>query len=215
AKEIEEHQWRYYVLDAPTISDAAYDALLRELSALEEEFPALRTPDSPTQRVGGTYSTEFTPVEHVEPMLSLDNAFREDELVAWVQRVEREAGTDRLAYLCEPKVDGLAINLTYRRGRLARAATRGDGRTGEDVTFNVRAIKDVPDELTGENVPELLEVRGATCSPLSAFAARSASLVEQGTAPCANPRNAAAGSVRQRDPKITATRPLRVVVHGL
>ncbi len=215
AKEIEEHQWRYYVLDAPTISDAAYDALLRELSALEEEFPALRTPDSPTQRVGGTYSTEFTPVEHVEPMLSLDNAFREDELVAWVQRVEREAGADGIAYLCEPKVDGLAINLTYRRGRLARAATRGDGRTGEDVTFNVRAIKDVPDELTGENVPELLEVRGEIYFPLTAFADLNASLVEQGKAPFANPRNAAAGSVRQKDPKITATRPLRLVVHGL
>src|SRR5690606_9793545 len=188
---------------------------MRELQALEEEFPALRTPDSPTQRVGGTYSTEFTPLEHVEPMLSLDNAFREDELVAWVQRVEREAGTDRLAYLCEPKVDGLAINLTYRQGRLARAATRGDGRTGEDVTFNVRAIKDVPNELVGEGVPVLVEVRGESYFPLAGFADLNAWLVEHGKAPFANPRNAAAGSVRQKDPKITATRPLRLVVHGL
>lgn len=215
AKEIEEHRWRYYVRDAPTISDAAYDALMRELETLEEEFPALRTPDSPTQRVGGTYSTEFTPVEHVEPMLSLDNAFREEELVAWAQRVEREAGADGIAYLCEPKVDGLAINLTYRRGKLERAATRGDGRTGEDVTLNVRAIDDVPNELVGDGVPDLLEVRGEIYFPLAKFADLNAWLVEHGKAPFANPRNAAAGSVRQKDPKVTASRPLRLVVHGL
>ena len=214
AEAVEYHRYRYYVLDAPTVSDAEFDALMRELEELEERYPALRTPDSPTQKVGGTYSTEFTPVAHREPMLSLDNAFRDDELVAWVQRLERETGGG-LSYLCEPKVDGLAINLTYERGRLVRAATRGDGRTGEDVTFNVRAIPQVPDELTGDDVPELLEVRGEIYFPLAGFADLNASLVEQGKAPFANPRNAAAGSVRQKDPRVTASRPLRLVVHGL
>lgn len=239
ASEIEEHRYRYFLRDAPTVSDAAYDQLMRELQGLEEEFPALRTPDSPTQRVGGTYSTEFTAVDHIEPMMSLDNAFREEELAAWVRRVEREsglvpepdadaapepdsdaapepgAGVPGLAYLCEPKVDGLAINLTYEQGRLVRAATRGDGRTGEDVTFNVRAIQDVPNQLTGEGVPGTLEVRGEIYFPLEGFADLNAWLVEQGKAPFANPRNAAAGSVRQKDPKVTAARPLRLVVHGL
>ncbi len=149
AEELDDHQYRYYVLDAPTISDGEYDALMRELSRLEDEFPALRTPDSPTQRVGGTYSTLFTPVQHAERMLSLDNAFSVDELAAWAQRVERDAGGP-VSYLCELKVDGLAINLTYEHGRLVRAATRGDGRTGEDVTPNVRSIGEVPDRLTGD-----------------------------------------------------------------
>lgn len=214
AKEVEHHRYRYYVLDAPTISDAEFDALMRELEELEEQYPALRTPDSPTQKVGGTYSTEFTPVAHRERMLSLDNAFRMDELVSWVQRVEREAG-EPVSYLCEPKVDGLAISLTYERGQLTRAATRGDGRTGEDVTYNVRAIPQVPTELTGQDVPELLEVRGEIYFPLADFADLNASLVEQGKAPFANPRNAASGSVRQKDPRVTASRPLRLVVHGL
>lgn len=216
SREIEEHRYRYFLRDAPTISDAAYDALLRELQALEREYPALITPDSPTQQVGGTYSTQFTPVDHAEPMMSLDNAFTDEELAAWAQRIAREAATDGpLRYLCEPKVDGLAINLTYERGRLVRAATRGDGRTGEDVTFNVRGIQDVPNELTGSGAPRLLEVRGEIYFPLAAFADLNAWLVEQGKAPFANPRNAAAGSVRQKDPKITASRPLRLVVHGL
>jgi DNA ligase (NAD+) len=219
AKEVEEHRYRYFVRDAPTVSDAAYDQLMRELQTLEERYPALRTPDSPTQQVGGTYSTLFTPVEHVAPMMSLDNAFRDEELAAWVQRVERDAGEGEVvAYLCEPKVDGLAINLTYRRGRLARAATRGDGRTGEDVTLNVRAIRDVPNELAGDGAdgaPELLEVRGEIYLPLEGFTEVNASLVEQGKAPHANPRSAAAGSVRQKDPKVSASRPLRLVVHGL
>jgi DNA ligase (NAD+) len=213
ATEVEEHRYRYFVRDAPTVSDAAYDQLMRELQALEEEFPALRTPDSPTQQVGGTYSTLFTPVAHIQPMMSLDNAFRDEELAAWAQRVERDAGG--IAYLCEPKVDGLAINLTYERGRLVRAATRGDGRTGEDVTLNVRAIEGVPNELTGGGVPQLLEVRGEIYMPLAGFTEVNASLVEQGKAPFANPRSSAAGSVRQKDPKITAGRPLRLVVHGL
>ncbi|MEU8260707.1 NAD-dependent DNA ligase LigA [Micromonospora sp. NPDC048999] len=218
SQELTEHQYRYYVLDAPTITDAEFDRQLRELEALEAEYPALRTPDSPTQRVGGTFSTDFTPVTHAERMLSLDNAFADEELAAWAERVERDAGGPA-SYLCELKVDGLAINLTYEKGRLVRAATRGDGRTGEDVTANVRSIKDVPARLTPADdfpdVPELLEVRGEIYFPVAAFADLNAGLVEQGKAPFANPRNAAAGSLRQKDPRITASRPLRLVVHGI
>ncbi|TBL29204.1 NAD-dependent DNA ligase LigA [Verrucosispora sp. SN26_14.1] len=218
SQELTEHQYRYYVLDAPTVSDADFDRLLRELEALEEEFPALRTPDSPTQRVGGTFSTDFAPVAHAERMMSLDNAFADEELAAWAERVERDAGGP-VPYLCELKVDGLAINLTYESGRLVRAATRGDGRTGEDVTANVRSIRDVPGRLTDSAefgpVPELIEVRGEIYFPVAAFADLNAGLVEQGKAPFANPRNAAAGSLRQKDPRITASRPLRLVVHGI
>jgi DNA ligase (NAD+) len=214
--EITDHQYRYYVLDAPIVSDAEFDELLRELEALENEFPALRTPESPTQRVGGTFSTQFTPVAHVERMMSLDNAFAREQLTGWVERIERDAGGP-VDYLCEPKVDGLAINLTYERGRLVRAATRGDTRTGEDVTANVRTIREVPERLTdgADPVPELLEVRGEIYFPVEAFADLNAGLVEQGRPPFANPRNAAAGSLRQKDPRITASRPLRLVVHGL
>jgi DNA ligase (NAD+) len=214
AAELSDHQYRYYVLDAPTISDADFDRMLREIEAIEEEFPALRTPDSPTQRVGGTFSTLFTPVEHAERMMSLDNSFDDEELSAWAERVERDAGGP-VPYLCELKVDGLAINLTYEKGRLVRGATRGDGRTGEDVTPNVRTIRDVPERLAGDEVPDLLEVRGEVYFPVSAFGDLNASLVEQGKAPFANPRNAAAGSLRQKDPRITASRGLRMVVHGI
>jgi DNA ligase (NAD+) len=214
SQEIADNQYRYYVLDMPTIDDGEYDALMREITRLEKEFPALRTPDSPTQRVGGTFSTLFTPVAHAERMLSLDNAFDDAELSAWAQRVERDAGGP-VSYLCELKVDGLAINLTYENGRLTRAATRGDGRTGEDVTPNVRSIKDIPDQLHGDGVPEFVEVRGEIYFPVAGFGELNASLVEQGKAPFANPRNAAAGSLRQKDPRITASRPLRLVVHGL
>ncbi|SIR09731.1 DNA ligase (NAD+) [Micromonospora avicenniae] len=218
SRELTEHQYRYYVLDSPTISDAEFDRQLRELEALEAQFPALRTPDSPTQRVGGTFSTDFAPVQHAERMLSLDNAFADEELAAWAERVERDAGGP-VPYLCELKVDGLAINLTYERGRLVRAATRGDSRTGEDVTANVRSIRDVPGQLTPSpefpDVPEFLEVRGEIYFPVAAFADLNAGLVEQGKAPFANPRNAAAGSLRQKDPRVTASRPLRLVVHGI
>lgn len=218
SQELTEHQYRYYVLDTPTIPDADFDRQLRELEALEAEFPALRTPDSPTQRVGGTFSTDFTPVTHAERMLSLDNAFADEELAAWAERVERDAGGP-VPYLCELKVDGLAINLTYENGRLVRAATRGDGRTGEDVTANVRSIRDVPGQLapSGEfpDIPALLEVRGEIYFPVAGFADLNAGLVEQGKAPFANPRNAAAGSLRQKDPRVTASRPLRLVVHGI
>ncbi|MFI2650956.1 MULTISPECIES: NAD-dependent DNA ligase LigA [Micromonospora] len=218
SQELTDHQYRYYVLDAPIISDAEFDKQLRELEALEAEYPALRTPDSPTQRVGGTFSTDFTPVAHAERMLSLDNAFADEELAAWAERVERDAG-GQVPYLCELKVDGLAINLTYEKGRLVRAATRGDGRTGEDVTANVRSIRDVPARLTPSDdfpdVPEFLEVRGEIYFPVAGFADLNAGLVEQGKAPFANPRNAAAGSLRQKDPRVTASRPLRLVVHGI
>ncbi|MFI6760738.1 NAD-dependent DNA ligase LigA [Micromonospora sp. NPDC050417] len=215
ATEIGEHQYRYYVLDTPSIPDADFDRMLRELEGLEERFPSLRTPESPTQRVGGTFSTQFTPVTHAERMMSLDNAFDPDELAAWAERVERDAG-GAVSYLCELKVDGLAINLTYENGRLVRAATRGDGRTGEDVTPNVRTIRGVPERLAdGADIPELLEVRGEIYFPVAAFADVNAAQVEQGRPPFANPRNAAAGSLRQKDPKITASRPLRMVVHGI
>ncbi len=212
--EVSGHQYRYYVLDAPTISDHEFDVLLRELEALEAEFPALRTPESPTQNVGGTFSTQFTAVEHAERMMSLDNVFDFDELTAWAERTVRDAGGPT-EFICELKVDGLAINLTYEKGRLVRGATRGDGRTGEDVTPNVRTIREIPERLAGDNPPELLEVRGEIYFPAAAFADLNASLVEQGKAPFANPRNAAAGSLRQKDPRITASRGLRMVVHGI
>ncbi|MCX9191831.1 DNA ligase (NAD(+)) LigA [Carbonactinospora thermoautotrophica] len=213
-QEISDHQYRYYVLDRPTISDAEFDELMRELQELEERYPELRTPDSPTQKVGGAISTEFTPVEHLERMLSLDNAFSEEELAAWFQRVEKEVGREA-SFLCEPKVDGLAVALVYEHGRLVRGATRGDGRTGEDVTPNIRTIDDVPDRLAPKHpVPELLEVRGEVYFPVERFEELNAQLVAAGKAPFANPRNAAAGSLRQKDPRVTARRPLRMLVHG-
>ncbi|MET7295538.1 NAD-dependent DNA ligase LigA [Streptomyces griseoloalbus] len=215
AEQIEEHRFRYYVNDAPVISDADFDRLLRELEALEEEHPELRTPDSPTQKVAGAYATEFTSVEHRSRMLSLDNTFNDDDLAAWVERIRRELGTQKHHFLCELKVDGLAVNLTYERGRLTRAATRGDGRTGEDITPNVRTITEIPDRLKGEKVPDLVEIRGEVYFPMEKFQELNARLVEAGDKPFANPRNAAAGSLRQKDPRVTATRPLHMVVHGI
>ncbi len=217
SERITDARWRYYVLDDPTLSDADFDAAMRELEQLEERHPDLRTPDSPTQQVGGAVSTLFTPVEHRERMLSLDNVFTPDELAAWAQRVEKAVGTD-VDYLCELKIDGLAVNLTYERGRLVIGATRGDGRAGEDITPNVRTVAGIPDRLTGtveHPVPDLVEVRGEVYFPVAAFEQLNAHLVEQGKAPFANPRNAAAGSLRQKDPRVTATRPLRLVCHGL
>jgi DNA ligase (NAD+) len=213
-QEIEDASYRYHVLDRPTMSDGAYDALMRELQQIEDDYPELRTPDSPTQKVGNVVSTQFTPVDHLERMMSLDNVFADDELAAWAARIEREVGHADTSYVTELKVDGVAVDLVYERGRLARAATRGDGRTGEDVTANVRTIGVVPARLEG-NPPELLEVRGEIYFPVAKFEDLNASLVEGGRAPFANPRNAAAGSLRQKDPRITASRPLRVVVHGV
>ena len=214
AQQVDEHRFRYYVKDAPVISDGEFDALFRELQGLEEDYPALRTPDSPTQQVSGHYATEFGAVDHLERMLSLDNAFDDDDLVAWDRRVEAEVGRG-LHYLCELKIDGLAVDLVYERGRLVRAATRGDGRTGEDITPNVRTLDDVPDRLAGDDVPGLLEVRGEVFFPIVEFEALNAGLVEAGRPPFANPRNAAAGSLRQKDPRVTAGRPLRLVLHGI
>ncbi len=217
SEEIEDARWRYYVLDDPTLSDADFDVRLRELEGLEEEFPELRTPDSPTQKVGGAVSTEFTAVDHLRPMESLDNAFTYAELESWYARLERD-GVATPALLCELKVDGLAINLLYERGRLVRALTRGDGRTGEDVTPNVKTIDVVPHRLTASKefpVPALVEVRGEVFLPVKAFERLNDSLLEAGKQPFANPRNSAAGSLRQKDPKVTASRALGMVCHGL
>ena len=206
--------YRYYISNAPTMSDADYDRKLRELQALEDEFSELRTPDSPTQRVAGDFSSQFAAVEHLQRMLSLDNAFSIDELTAWAQRIEREF-PGSLNFLCELKVDGLAISLVYEKGRLVRGATRGDGRTGEDVTSNVRTIVGIPDRLAGEDIPDVIEVRGEVFFPLERFAELNAALVAAGKAPYANPRNTASGSLRQKDPRITASRKLQMVVHGV
>ncbi|WP_030421653.1 NAD-dependent DNA ligase LigA [Streptomyces sp. SCSIO 75703] len=215
SEQIEEHRFRYYVKDAPVVSDADFDRLLRSLEELEEEYPELRTPDSPTQKVAGSYETEFTAVEHRSRMLSLDNTFNDDELAAWFDRVHRELGDQEYHFLCELKVDGLAVNLTYEHGRLTRAATRGDGRTGEDITPNVRTIADVPDRLRGDEIPDLVEIRGEVFFPMERFQELNARLVAAGDKPFANPRNAAAGSLRQKDPRVTASRPLHMVVHGI
>ncbi len=211
---LEEHTYRYYVLDAPTVSDAQFDQLMGQLRALEAQYPSLVSPDSPTQRVGGHASAVFTPVEHIEPMMSLDNAFSDEELTAWASRATRELPQPQVSYLCELKVDGLAVALLYENGRLVRAATRGDGRVGEDVTDNVRSIRGVPARLVGEHVPERIQVRGEVYFPVQEFAQLNAALVQAGKAAFANPRNAAAGSLRQKDPKVSARRPLRLVVHG-
>ena len=212
-KEIRDHQFRYYVLDAPTITDAQFDVLLVELKKLEDANPELREPDSPTLGIGGGFSTGFEQRDHIEKMMSLDNVFDTDELTGWFDRVEKEAKAP--TYLCELKVDGLAINLKYENGELVSALTRGNGVTGEDVTLNVKTIKGLPHTLKGKKVPELIEVRGEVFFPLAAFAELNDSLEEAGKSLFANPRNAAAGSLRQKDPRVTASRPLSIVVHGI
>jgi DNA ligase (NAD+) len=218
ADEVREHQFRYYVRDAPIVSDAEFDQLLRQLAALEEQHPELRTPDSPTQLVGGAgFATDFTSADHLERMLSLDNVFSTEEFDLWAGRVRAEVDND-VPFLCELKIDGVALALVYRDGRLVRAATRGDGRTGEDVTLNARTIDDVPEKLTaaeGYPVPDVLEVRGEVFFRLADFEALNATLVEDGKTPFANPRNSAAGSLRQKDPAVTARRKLRMICHGL
>jgi DNA ligase (NAD+) len=218
ADEVGEHQFRYYVRDAPIITDADFDTLLHRLAALEDKHPELRTPDSPTQLVGGAgFATDFTSAEHLERMLSLDNVFSTEEFDLWAGRVHAEVGTD-VPFLCELKIDGVALALVYRNGRLVRAATRGDGRTGEDVTNNARTIDDVPDRLTPSDdhpIPDVLEVRGEVFFRVADFEALNAALVEDGKTPFANPRNSAAGSLRQKDPAVTARRKLRMICHGL
>ncbi|WP_280235523.1 NAD-dependent DNA ligase LigA [Nocardia cyriacigeorgica] len=216
ADEVREHQFRYYVRDAPIISDGEFDALFQRLLAMEEQHPDLRTPDSPTQLVGGGFATDFTAVDHLERMLSLDNVFDFDEMRAWAARVEAETGSG-LHYLCEVKIDGVALNLVYEKGRLVRGATRGDGRTGEDVTLNARTIDDIPGELTAHPdhpIPDLLEVRGEVYFRLEDFETLNAAIVAEGKPPYANPRNTAAGSLRQKDPAVTSRRRLRMICHG-
>ena len=217
SEQLEDARWRYYVLDDPTMSDGDFDAGLRELESLEERHPELRTPQSPTQTVGGAVSTLFTAVDHLQRMESLDNAFSFEELVSWHARLARD-GVESADLLCELKVDGLAINLLYEQGRLVRALTRGDGRTGEDVTPNVKTIDSIPHRLAGTDdypVPALVEVRGEVFLPATAFERLNASMADAGKQLFANPRNAAAGSLRQKDPKVTATRALGMVCHGL
>ena len=211
--EIRDHQFRYYVLDQPTITDAKFDELLGQLQQLEDKHPELREPDSPTLHVGGGFSTQFEQRDHIEKMMSLDNVFDLEELATWFDRVEKEV-TEPM-YLCEVKVDGLAINLTYENGQLVRGLTRGNGVTGEDVTLNVKTIKNLPHTLNGENIPLLIEVRGEVFFPIAAFNELNDSLEESGKQLFANPRNGAAGSLRQKDPRVTAARPLSVVVHGV
>jgi DNA ligase (NAD+) len=212
-KEIRDHQFRYYVLDDPTITDAQFDVLLVELKKLEDANPELREADSPTLGIGGGFSTGFEQRDHIEKMMSLDNVFDTDELMGWFDRVEKEVKAP--TYLCELKVDGLAINLKYENGELVSALTRGNGVTGEDVTLNVKTIKGLPHTLKGKTVPALIEVRGEVFFPLAAFAELNESLEEAGKSLFANPRNAAAGSLRQKDPRVTASRPLSIVVHGI
>jgi DNA ligase (NAD+) len=211
--EIRDHQFKYYVLDAPTITDAQFDQLLKELKALEAKHPELLEPDSPTLGIGGGFATSFTQHNHIEKMMSLDNVFDTDELTAWFDRVEKESPSPK--YLCELKVDGLAINLLFEKGVLTRALTRGNGTTGEDVTLNVKTIKGLPHNLTGKNIPDLIEIRGEVFFPVAAFNQLNEELEEAGKQLFANPRNSAAGSLRQKDPRITAFRPLSVVVHGV
>lgn len=218
ADEVRGHQFRYYVKDAPVVSDGEFDRLLKELEALEAQYPELQTPDSPTQLVGGAgFVTEFGSADHLERMLSLDNAFSSEELTAWDARVRGDIGEEP-EYLCELKIDGVALSLVYENGVLVRGATRGDGRSGEDVTLNARTIEDVPERLTASKeypIPVLLEVRGEVFFRLEDFEALNASLVEESKPPFANPRNSAAGSLRQKNPAITARRRLRMICHGL
>ncbi|GAB99426.1 DNA ligase [Gordonia namibiensis NBRC 108229] len=217
AEEIREHQFRYYVKDSPVITDGEFDALLRRLQDLEERHPELATPDSPTKLVGGGFSTAFSPVDHLERMMSLDNVFDYDEMTSWVERVNSDAGVEA-EFLCELKIDGVALALVYRNGVLERGVTRGDGRTGEDVSLNARTIEDIPQRLTASDeypIPDVLEVRGEVFFRVEDFEALNASLVADGKPPFANPRNSAAGSLRQKNPQVTARRRLRMICHGI
>jgi DNA ligase (NAD+) len=214
-QQIEHHNYRYHVLDDPEVSDAEYDRLMRELKALEEQYPDLITPDSPTQRVGATPVSELQEVVHTRPMLSLDNAFADEDVVAFDRRVrERLEDVEQVEYSAEPKLDGLAISFRYESGRLVQAATRGDGMRGEDVTHNVRTIKAVPTTLRG-SAPKLLEVRGEVFMTIAGFKAMNQRALERGERTFVNPRNAAAGSIRQLDPRLAAGRPFDVFFYGV
>ncbi|MEE3118863.1 MAG: NAD-dependent DNA ligase LigA, partial [Pseudomonadota bacterium] len=213
---IEDHNYRYYVLDDPRIPDAEYDRLFRELQQLESEFPELASDESPTRRVGSSVETSFAEVVHRIPMLSLDNAFSEDELRDFDRRVRERLGTeDGVEYVCEPKLDGLAVSLHYEHGLLTRAATRGDGYAGEDITANIRTIPSIPLKLRGEQVPELVEVRGEVYMPKAGFEKLNQKLANQGEKTFVNPRNAAAGSLRQKKSTVTAKRPLEMCAYSV
>jgi len=212
-EQIRDHQFKYYAQDKPTISDGEFDALLIELKKLEAAHPEFKLPDSPSDLVGGGFATHFQQSDHIEKMASLDNVFDSDELISWFERIAKTSTTN--TWLCEVKVDGLAINLLYEKGKLSKALTRGNGVTGEDVTLNIRTIKTIPHELTGKNLPDILEVRGEVFFPIEAFNEFNDLQEELGKERFANPRNAAAGSLRQKDPRVTASRPLSMVVHGI
>lgn len=214
-EQLNHHNYRYYVLDDPEVPDAEYDRLFRELQSLEEKYPALVSPDSPTQRVGAVPLAAFKEVKHKIPMLSLGNAFDDDEVLAFGRRVNEKLGSEDVAFTVEPKLDGLAISLLYEDGMLVRAATRGDGMTGEDVTQNVRTIKSIPLHLIGDDYPRVLEVRGEVYMPKAGFEALNERQRAAGEKTFANPRNAAAGSLRQLDSRITATRPLAMFCYGV
>lgn len=214
-EQINHHNYRYYVLDDPEVPDAEYDRLFRELQALEKQHPDLVSSDSPTQRVGATPLSAFNEVKHMIPMLSLGNAFEDDEVLAFGRRVTEKLESEEVVFTAEPKLDGLAISLLYEKGVLVRAATRGDGMTGEDVTQNVRTINSIPLHLLGEDYPPLLEVRGEVYMPKAGFEALNKRQQAAGEKTFANPRNAAAGSLRQLDSRITATRPLAMFCYGV
>ena len=213
SEEIRDHQFKYYVLDKPTITDGEFDSLLKELQKLEAKHPEFKLPDSPTEQVGGGFATHFQQHDHIEKMMSLDNVFDNDELNSWFDRIAKAEVKN--TWLCEVKVDGLAINILYEKGKLVRALTRGNGTTGEDVTLNIKTIASIPHELKGKAIPDVLEVRGEVFFPIAAFNEFNDQQEELGKERFANPRNAAAGSLRQKDPRVTASRPLSMVVHGI
>ena len=213
--EINAHNHSYYVLDNPEVPDSEYDRLLRELGDIEEQNPDLITSDSPTQRVGATPLDYFSEIKHEVPMLSLGNAFSDQDMSDFDQRIREGVESENIEYAAEPKLDGLAISLLYKNGLLDRAATRGDGRTGEDVTLNIRTIDAIPLKLRGNDFPPLIEIRGEVVMPKAGFEKLNKQQLDKGEKPFVNPRNAAAGSLRQLDPKITATRPLSFYSYGV
>ncbi|MCK4437388.1 NAD-dependent DNA ligase LigA, partial [bacterium] len=210
------HNYRYYILDDPEISDVQYDRLMRELEDLEHKFPSLVTPDSPTKRPGAPPSKTFDPIPHTVPMLSLGNAFDRSEVREWMERVGRGLGTrEKVELVVEPKLDGCAVELIYEGGLFVRGSTRGDGMVGEDVTWNLKTIKDIPARLSGKHVPDYLEVRGEVYMELGKFEELNKRQAEKGEKFFANPRNAAAGSLRQLDPRVTASRSLNIFLYDV
>ena len=212
---LHEHNYRYYILNDPSVSDAEYDKLFRELQQLEADYPELITPDSPTQRIGASPAKEFAKITHTVPMLSLENAFLPEEVLAFDQRMRERLHKEPISYHCEPKLDGIAVSLRYEKGLLIYAATRGDGFVGEDITYNIRTIKTIPLRLRGKDFPDVLEVRGEVYMPKASFQALNEKALEEGSKVFVNPRNAAAGSLRQLDPKITASRTLEMFCYGV